>query len=609
MASGENHYKADLQDFYFRLFEQFQIGDILGQGRFADWGEDEVKMVLEETYRFACEVTGPLNAPADAQGCRVVDGRVITPDGFKNAWKRIYETGTQSLSMEERYNGQDAPATVHALTEELLTGSNTALLMYTGFGPAAAELILKHGDERQKSLFAERMCSGTWGGTMCLTEPHAGSDVGSATTSATPVGDGRYKIKGSKIFITAGDHDLAENIIHLVLARIEGAPVGTKGLSLFIVPATRVDESGKMGERNDVTLASIEHKMGLNGSATCALNFGENDECYGELVGGKEHQGMRQMFTLMNRARIAVGIQGLAIMSSAYLNALEYAKERKQGSDVKNWKDASAERVAIIRHPNIRRDLLWMKSVVEGTRALAIKLTTHQDRAELLRGKDDEGVAYHEGQVDLLTPLLKAYASDMGFAVCERAIQVLGGAGFLKDYPLEQYARDCKIFSIYEGTNAIQALDLVGRKLGQAGGKNAQAFMAEVQKFVATHKEHEELGPSVVQLGKAVEAVAGAAMKFLGWAQAGKMEHVPLHAETFLQMMAETTVGWLLLEGAAIASEKLPSASGDKKAVYEGKRATGVFFANNVLPSVIGKAKMIQADDSTALSISDAAFA
>lgn len=611
MSQLINRYKADLREIQFVLFEHLGLGDLLGKPPYEDWGESEVRMVLEEVYRFAREVTGPLNQVGDLEGCRLEDGKVITPTGFKDAWRKLYEQGWKNIVTPPEYGGQGSPKGVGAVVEELLSGSNTAFNMYAGLAVGAAEVIAEFGTDRQKEVFAQRMFAGKWGGTMCLTEPHAGSDVGSATTSAKRNDDGTYSIRGTKIFISGGDHDLTENIVHLVLARIEGAEPGTKGLSLFVVPKIRVTDDGTLGEPNDVTVASIEHKMGINGSSTCVLNFGENDACVGELVGTVEHVGMKQMFKMMNFARIGVGIQGLAIASAAYLNALQYAKERKQGPSVKDWKDPTAPRVPIIQHPNVREMLMEMKSKVEGIRALILKLAIHQDRADALEGGDDEAVAYHRGQVDLLTPLVKAYASDQAWRVCELGIQVYGGAGYLRDHPLEQYARDSKVFSIYEGTNSIQALDLVGRKLGQAGGKNTQAFLGDVGAFVAKHSGHPELGPSVKNLGKAQEAVAGTAMLFLQWFQQGELELVPLAARTFLEMMSELAVGWLLLEGAAIALEKLPSVpeGHPDRPFYEGKRYAAVWFAHHILPRVPGAAQLLTAGDRSAVEIPEAAFA
>jgi len=302
--------------------------------------------------------------------------------------------------------------------------------MYPGLAYGAAEVIQIFGTPEQRETYLKPMYSGRWGGTMCLTEPQAGSDVGSSRTTAKKLEDGKYLISGTKIFISGGDHDLAENVVHLVLARVEGAPLGTKGLSLFIIPKIRVNADGSLGQGNDVNVGSIEHKMGINGSATCVLNFGENEACIGELVGTVENQGISQMFRMMNGARISVGLQGVAVASSAYLNALEYAKDRKQGPHYTHWKDPSAPRVPIIEHPDVRRMLLDMKARVEGIRALIVKLARHQDAVRIYQGKDDKLASYHQGQIDLLVPLVKAYGSDQAFRVCETAIQTYGGAGY-----------------------------------------------------------------------------------------------------------------------------------------------------------------------------------
>jgi alkylation response protein AidB-like acyl-CoA dehydrogenase len=601
-----NRYKADLRDFQFLLFEQFKIGEILGKAPFEAWGEDEVKTSLAECYRFVREVTGPLNATADHEGCRIENDRVVTPNGFKDAWKKLYEAGWKSIGVPAEHGGAGAPHSVQILVEEMLSGANAAFNMYPGLAFGAGEVIEMFGTPEQKKLFCARMFGGTWGGTMCLTEAHAGTDVGSARTTATKNPDGSYSITGTKIFISGGDHDLAENIIHLVLARAEGSPAGTKGLTLFIVPRVRVGADGKLGEPNDVSLGSIEHKMGINGSATCVLNFGENGKCIGWPVGGEAsiNKGMPQMFVMMNGARIAVGVQGLAVASSAYLNALEYAKERRQGSSITHWKDPTAPRVAILEHADVRRMLLDMKSRVEGIRALAIKLTNHVDRFDIATSDDEK--AYHQGQVDLLVPLLKAYGSDQAFRICEEAIQTYGGAGYTRDYPAEQYCRDAKIFSIYEGTNHIQAMDLVGRKLGQAGGANLQAYLGDIAKFVAANKDHPAVGPEVKALGTAQEALAGSALKLLMWFQSGKMEMVPLFANRFLEMMSEVTVAWLLLDGAILAHGKL---GGKEKAFYDGKIHSARYYARAVLPTVELLAREMNEEDRSPLEISDASFA
>ena len=605
MSQPINRYKADLRDVRFVLFEQFKLQDILGKAPYGNWGREEVETVLDEIYTWSKDELGPLNAVGDAEGCKLVDGKVKTPEGFKRAWKSLYEVGWRRLSIPERFGGQDGPFTLHAMAEEIMCGANTAFNMYPALTQGVADVVQHFGTPEQIEAYCSKLHDGTYAGTMCLTEPHAGSDVGSALTRAVPLGGGRYKLRGTKIFISGGDQDLSKNILHLVLARTEDAPAGTKGLSLFIVPRDRPD-----GTSNDVKVASIEHKMGIKASATAVLNFGDDDNCIGELVGTEEQKGMSQMFHLMNYARIGVGVQGLAVASSAYLNAVEYAKERKQGPSIKQWKDASAPRVAIIDHPDVRRMLLDMKARVEGIRALTVKLTLHIDKANAMSG-DETASAYHQGQVDLLVPLVKAYGSDQAFQVCATAIQTLGGAGYLKDHPIEQYCRDAKIFSIYEGTNHIQALDLVGRKLGQRGGANLQAFVKDVQSFAAGLKEHAVYKDAAATLAQAADAVMGTAMRFLGWFGGGKMEMVPLAANRFLEMMSETAIGWLLLEAAVIADNAaaaLPADHADR-AFYTGKRYAALYYAANVVATVPGKAALVGKEDRTPIEIPTAAFA
>ncbi len=440
---------------------------------------------------------------------------------------------------------------------------------------------------------------------MCLNEAHAGSDVGASTTKATKLDDGRYKIEGTKIFISCGQHDLTGNIIHMVLARTEGAPAGTRGLSLFIVPRENLDGSGT----NNVVCASIEHKMGINGSSTCVLNFGEGGDCVGELVGKEENVGMKQMFLLMNFSRIGVGTQGLGVAAAAYQNALEYAKERLQGASAENFKDANAPRVAIIEHADVRRMLLDMKSRTEGIRALIVKLSVHADKVDM--AEDDDTRNYHKGQLDLLVPLVKAYSSDQAFTISATAIQVYGGAGFLRDHPVEQHCRDAKIFSIYEGTNHIQALDLVGRQLGKKGGSNFQTYLKDIGTFVAKNADNEQLGAVIKELGEAAQSLGATAMRFLGWFQGGKAALVPLNANQFLEMMSVTTVAWLLLEQGIIAEAKLAELAEDdaERNFYLGKRYSALYFSNLELGRVVSAAKHIGEENQSALLIPDEAFA
>ena len=602
-----NQYKSNLRDLSFLLFEQFRLDELLGKEPYANWGKDEVNAVLEEAYGWVQKYLGPYNRSGDDEGCRLDNGQVHVPGGFKEGWKALFEAGWRTLAVEERNGGQAGPFSLAMMVEEFMCGSNTSFNMYPALTQGAADVILTFGTPDQQATYVPNMYNGKWAGTMCLTEPHAGSDVGSARSQALRRPDGRYDIRGVKIFISGGDQDMTENIVHMVLARTPDAPAGTKGLSLFIVPKIRPD-----GAPNDVTVGSIEHKMGIKASTTAVLNFGDSGGCIGELVGTVEQKGMSQMFHLMNYARIGVGIQSLALASSAYLNALDYARDRKQGSSIKQWKDATAPRVPIIDHPDVRRMLLDMKSRVEGIRALAVKLTMHLDRAKALeRAGDKTATEYHLGQVDLLVPLLKAYGSDQAFQICATAIQVYGGAGFLQDWPVEQYCRDSKIFSIYEGTNHIQAMDLVGRKLMQRGGANVQAFGKDVGTFVAANKAHPVLKDAIAVLAQAMEALTGTGGKFMQWFGGGKMEMVPAVANRFLEMMAETTLGWLLLDAAVIAEAalaKLPADHPDR-AFYEGKRYAAQYFAFNVLPGVAAKAQLIAREDRSVLDIPAASFA
>ncbi|HET7500481.1 MAG TPA: acyl-CoA dehydrogenase [Kofleriaceae bacterium] len=603
-----NQYKSNLRDLSFLLFEQFKLDELLGKAPYANWGKEEVLTVLQEAYGWVQKYLGPYNRSGDQEGCRLVNGQVHVPSGFKEAWDALFESGWRSIHTEESRGGQGGPFSLAIMVEEMMTGANTSFNMYPGLTQGAVETIMAFGTPEQQALYGARMSNGKWAGTMCLTEPHAGSDVGSASTQAARRPDGKYDIRGVKIFISGGDQDMTENIVHLVLARTPEAPAGTKGLSLFIVPKVRPD-----GTPNDVTVAGIEHKMGIKASTTAVLNFGDGGGCVGELLGTAEQKGISQMFHMMNIARIGVGIQSLGLASSAYLSALDYARERKQGSSIKQWKDATAPRVPIIDHPDVRRMLLDMKARVEGLRALAIKLTMHIDRAQVIEkvGGDPAMVEYHNGQVDLLVPLLKAYGSDQAFQVCATAIQVYGGAGYLHDWPVEQYCRDSKIFSIYEGTNHIQAMDLVGRKLMQRGGANVQAFGKDVGAFVAANKEHGALKEPIAVLAQAMEALTATGGKFMQWFGGGRMEMVPASANRFLEMMSETVVGWLLLEQAVIAEAAAAKLAADHpdRAFYEGKIYAARFFALNVLPTVAAKAQMIAREDRSVLDIPVGGFA
>ena len=602
-----NRYRCDLRDMRFLLFEQFRLGELMGKPPFADWSQDDAVAVLDEVYRWACDVVGPINAIGDRIGCVLEGGRVRTPPGFREAWASLCQHGWRGLGVNPEHGGQGGPLAVALCAGEMMSGANTAFNMYSALSQGVAEVIQAFGTPEQAEAFCRKLFTGVYTGTMCLTESHAGSDVGAALTRAVPVGDGKYRIEGTKIFISAGDHDLTDNIIHLVLARTPDAPAGTKGLSLFIVPREKLDGSGS----NHVVTASIEHKMGINGSATAVLQFGEGGPCIGELVGRDECRGMAQMFKMMNLARIGVGIQGLAVAGAAYLCALEYAGQRVQGASIKRWKDPNAPKVPIIQHPNIRRMLLDMKSRVEGIRGLIVKLALHRDRELALRAAGDDKSADDElGQVDLLVPVVKSYASDQGFQVTVLAIQCLGGAGYVKDHPVEQYCRDSKIFSIYEGTNHIQALDLVGRKLAQRGGANFQAYLADVRRFAAAHRSGDQLAPVMERLAAAADALSDAAMRLFGWFQAGNTELIGLYANRFLEMMARTTVAWVLLDGAEVAlraERALPEGHPDH-AFYQGKFHAAMHYAHLELPAVVDGARFMGQEMRHSLDIPDRGF-
>jgi alkylation response protein AidB-like acyl-CoA dehydrogenase len=615
-----NFFKADRRSLEFTLYEHFRIQDVLNPGLsdyYAHLTKADVDAVIDQALRFSNEVTGPLNGSADTVGCVHENGKVLTPKGFTEAWKKLYELGLPNFMVPLEHGGFQGPQSVNVVLGELQSGANTSFMMYPALTHGALELVLGFALEAEKKKFAEPMMNGRFSGTMCLSEPQAGSDVGMATTKAVKIEGNRYKIQGTKCWISAGDHDMAENVVHLVLARVEGAPSGTKGISLFIVPKYRVNDDGSLGKFNDVVTASIEHKLGIKASATAVLNFGENDGCEGYLCGATENVGMKQMFHMMNGARIAVGVQGLAVASTAYLNALAYARERLQGSSVKAFKDPNAPRVPIIEHADVRRMLMEMKSKVEGMRALAVKLAHHADMAVALRHKsnatqaDHDAAVYHQGQVDLLTPIVKSYCSDQAFRVCELALQTYGGAGYVKDNPVEQYLRDAKIFSIYEGTNHIQALDLVVRKLRHRDGKDLNDFVEGLTKFVAEHSNDPAVGEEVKDLSKTAVRLQEAGMATIRYMMTGKLDQFTLCASPFLEAMAHVTVAHLLLEAAIVAERE--RTQDDKQSqeefdFYAGKVMAAKFYVNFILPQADALCKIIESADRSALDIPDRGF-
>jgi alkylation response protein AidB-like acyl-CoA dehydrogenase len=611
-----NWFKTDQRSHQFTLYEQFKIDELFDVETYGDFfahlTREDCDAVMDQCYRFCNEVSGPLNSIGDRTGCKLEDGQTITPAGYKEAWEKLYELGLPNFQIGLEAGGFQGPSSVAVVLGEMQSGANISFTMYPGLTHGSLELVENFALEKDKKLFVEPMISGRFSGTMCLSEPQAGSDVGALTSKAVHVDGNKYKITGTKCWISGGDHDMAENIVHLVLARVEGAPEGTKGISLFIVPKHKVNDDGSTGESNDVITASIEHKLGINSSTTAVLSFGENDNCEGFLVGETENVGMKQMFHMMNGARIAVGVQGLAVAATAYQNALAYARDRKQGSSVKAFKDPNAPRVSILEHSDVRRMLMEMKAKVDGMRALCTYLSVHQDKAVALKAKGDHDSAiYHQGQVDLLTPIVKSYCSDQSFRVCETALQVYGGAGFVRDNPVEQYLRDAKIFSIYEGTNHIQALDLVVRKLRHRDGKDLNDFVEGLVEFVTKHGDDPACGEEIQLLADAGREIQEAGRKIIQYMMTGKLDQLTLCASPFLEAMAHVTVAYLLLDAAMIAETARTQdedQSQEEFDFYAGKVMAAKFYVNFILPQALALSRVIKSGDRSALDVPDSGF-
>ncbi len=606
-----NFFKTDLRSIEFTLYEHMKVQELFEHEYYSHLSRAECDEVIRQCVRFCNEEIGPLNGVGDRRGCKLEDGQVTTPPGYKEAWHKLYELGLPNFATPMEHGGFQGPSSVGLILSEMQGAANMSFSMYPGLTLGAAELIAEFALEKDREKFLAPMMDGRFAGTMCLSEPQAGSDVGEITTKAVKIDGNRYKITGTKCWISGGDQDMSDNIVHMVLARVEGAPKGTGGISLFIVPKYRVNDDGSVGEPNDVTTSAIEHKLGIKSSTTAVLNFGDNDACEGFLCGEQENVGMKQMFLMMNGARIAVGVQGLSIAGTAFLNALAYARERKQGSSVKSFKDPNAPRVAIIEHSDVRRMLMEMKCKVEGMRALCVKLGLHQDWSRAYKDSDPDQAAYHKGQVDLLTPIVKSYCSDQSFRVAELAVQTYGGAGYVCDNPVEQYLRDAKIFSIYEGTNHIQALDLVVRKLRGRQGRDLADFSGELTKFVTDNANDPAVGAEVRALGDAAQALQDAGAKIIEFMMTSKLDQLTLCANLFLEAMAEVAIGHLLLEAAIIGEEGRTQSEDQTQEdfdFYAGRVMSGKYFANFVLPNVIANCSAIQSADRSAVDIPDAGF-
>ena len=566
-------YTAPARDMQFVLHEVLKVSeaDIPGYG---DLDEEFTTAILDEAGKLASEVMEPLNGVGDREGCALENGVVRTPKGFSEAFDTIREGGWMSLDLPEEYGGQNMPGVLGSVVGEMFSAANHSLTMYHGLTHGAVSAILAHGSDAQKATYAPPMAEGRWTGTMNLTESHCGTDLGLMRTKAEPQDDGSYLVTGQKIFISAGEHDMSENIIHLVLAKIPGGPEGIKGVSLFVVPKFLVDEDGSLGERNSLSCGSIEHKMGIHGNSTCVMNF---DGATGYLL-GEEHKGLRAMFTMMNEARLGVGIQGVAQAEIAYQNALEYAKTRLQGRDVTGAKNPDGPADPLIVHPDIRRGLMDQKSFVEGGRAFILWGAELIDRSH--RGGDEDA----EGLVSLLTPVMKGFLTDMGFESTVLAQQVFGGHGYVEEWGMSQYVRDARITMIYEGANGVQSLDLVGRKLPSDGGKHAMAFFELVKSFIKENEGDEELKSDFLDpLKEASKRLQSAGMFFMEHGMSNPNAALS-GSYDFMHLFGHVCLGLMWARSAKAAKAALADGASDK-AFYEAKIATGRYYMARRLPA------------------------
>jgi alkylation response protein AidB-like acyl-CoA dehydrogenase len=597
---------ADRRDVDFVLHEQLQVEKLSKHDIFAEFNRKTVDLIVSEARNLAVKEILPTQEEGDRVGTLFDNGRVTVPESFHRAWELFKEGEWLAMIEDPKWGGQGMPRAVALAASDYMNGANFAFMMYPGLTHGAGKLVETFGTEKQKELFLKKMYTGEWTGTMLLTEPEAGSDLGALMTSAAKNEDGTYSITGNKIFISSGEHDLAENIIHPVLARIEGAPEGTKGISLFIVPKIWVNDDGSFGEPNDVVCTGVEEKMGIHGNATCSISLGSKGKCRGWLL-GEENKGMRSMFLMMNEARLLVGIQGFACASTAYMHAVNYARQRVQGRHLLNMMDKSAPPVPIIQHPDVRRMLLTMKAYVEGMRSLLYYVGMCDDKIHVADSNDEK--AKYQGIIDLLIPVAKGYVSDRAFDVCNLGVQIFGGYGYIKEYPMEQLLRDCRITPIYEGTNGIQAMDLLGRKLGMNKGKPIMDLMGEIQNTIAAAKTNPRLEEYAGKLEAALNKLGEVALHLGKTAMSPQAMTAFAHAYSFMEVSGDVVMSWLLLWRAAIAAEKLDNGAKKKDAAfYEGQLKSVEFFVNSVLPVTLGKMNAIIIANSAAVDISEDSF-
>jgi len=597
---------ADRRDVDFVLHEQLGVESISEHPDYTDFNRRTMDLIIKEARNLAVKEILPTQHQGDEEGCRLEKGKVTVPECFHRPWELLKEGEWVAMTEDLEYGGQGMPHCLGLAALEYLVGANFSFMMYSGLTHGAGKLVETFGTAEQKKLFLKKMYTGEWTGTMLLTEPQAGSDVGALTTTAVPQEDGTYAISGSKIFISGGEHNLSENIIHPVLARVEGAPPGTDGISLFIVPKVWVNADGSLGEPNDVVCTGVEEKMGIHGNSTCSLTLGGKGGCRGLLL-GELNKGMRAMFLMMNEARLLVGLQGFSCASSSYMNAVNYARERVQGRNLLQMRDKTAPAVPIIQHPDVRRQLMTMKCYVEGLRSLLYYTAYCQDRHNT--ADDPDKKARYQGLVDLLIPVAKGYVTDRAFDVCSLGVQVFGGYGYIKEYPQEQLLRDCRITMIYEGTNGIQAMDLLGRKLGMNQGKPVMDLVGRMQKTVAQAKALDELKPLADELEKAINKLAEVGMHMGATAMSPKVLSAFSFASQFMDVVGDLGVAWMLLWRAVVAVEKSAGKVKKKDAVfYEGQLKSVQYFIQTMLPVTHGKMISILGGCNAAVEISEDAF-
>jgi len=592
-------YKAPVDDALFLLNDVFHIDRYGNLPGFSDASPDVVEAVLREAAKFSEEVLTPLNRVGDKEGCkRAADGSVTTPTGFKDAYKQIIDGGWIGISVPAEYGGQGLPATMTVMVNEFLCSANMAFAMYPGLTQGAIAALLVHASDALKKKYLPKMVEGVWTGTMNLTEPHCGTDLGLLRAKAVKQSDGSYKITGTKIFISAGEHDLSQNIIHLVLARIEGAPAGTKGISLFVAPKFLVKDDGSIGARNAITCGSIEEKMGIHGNSTCVMNY---DGATGWLI-GEENRGLNAMFTMMNEARLGVGVQGLALSEVAYQNAAIYARERLQGRAISGTKYPDKPADPIIVHPDVRRTLMTIRAFNEAARALVMWTALKSDIAHRSDNEKDRKSA--DDHMGLLTPVIKGVLTDGGFANAVMAQQVYGGHGYIAEHGMEQFVRDARIAQIYEGANGIQALDLVGRKLGKDGGRAIMAFFNEMQTYLKERTNNDAMNVYLKPLGQSLAHLQEASMWFMQNAMA-KPDNAGAGSYDYMHLFGLVALGymWCLIAEAALARKGNGAAP-----AMDAKLVTARFFMDRLLPETATRLARIKAGADSTMELPADAF-